>query len=140
MYLKGTGAELRTRSILSLIAFLVVTFFGFRSVRDLQPPRSVSETASSTQFSSGRAMKHLQIIAQRPHPIGSVESENVRQYLFKELAALGLNPEFQKAAVVSHWGKQGGFTLVPAASVVNVLARLRGKENTKALMLVAHYD
>jgi hypothetical protein len=85
-------------------------------------------------------MKHLGVIAQKPHPIGSIESGNVRDYLVQELASLGLTPEVQKTTVVSHWPKQRSFTLVPAATIMNVLARLKGTENTKALLLVAHYD
>lgn len=85
-------------------------------------------------------MTHLRVLAQKPHPIGSVESEKVRDYLIQELAAIGLQPEVQKATVVSHWGKQRPFMLVPAATVVNVLTRLPGTANTKDVMLVAHYD
>jgi len=126
--------------VLSLIALTVFALISFVSIRDIQPPQAVPANAPLSAFSSGRAMEHLRVIAQRPHPMGSRESEKVRDYLLNQLTVLGLNPEIQTATVVSHWAKQRSFTLVPAATVVNVLARLRGTENTKALLLVAHYD
>lgn len=81
-------------------------------------------------------MKHLIAIAQKPHPTGSPENNRVRSYILQELSNLGLNPEIQSAAVVNtKWG-----TPFSAATVRNVVAKLKGSDNTRALMLAAHYD
>src|SRR6185369_1436732 len=77
-----------------------------------------------------------QNIGQRPHPIGSAEHAVVRDYIVKELTALGITPEVQKATVISKLSK----TPVIAGSVENIIARLNGSNNTKAIMLTGHYD
>lgn len=96
------------------------------------------DDAPPTEFSSGRALKHLRVIAARPHPTGSLEHGRVREYILKELAAQGLQPEVQQATGVLAGGAPG--RPVSAATVRNVLARLRGTQNSRALMLAAHYD
>jgi len=106
----------------------------------LTPPDKVPATAPLTEFSSGRAMKHLQAIAQEPHPIGSPEHTEVREYLLRELTAMGLNAEVQKTTAVPRRGRHGG-SMPPSAGVVhNVVARLYGTDHSKAILLAAHYD
>jgi hypothetical protein len=140
MHHKQNDTERRALRFVGLLALILFSALSYLGIRTIQPPKAVPEDAPTSEFSSGRAMKHLGVIAQRPHPMGSIESENVRNYLIKELASLSLNPEVQRTTVVSHWAKQRGFTLVPAATVINVLGWLKGTENTKAVLLVAHYD
>lgn len=140
MHNKQNDTERRAHGVLGLLALICFSALSYLCVRAMQPPKALPEDAPASEFSSGRAMKHLGVIAQRPHPMGSIESENVRNYLINELASLGMTPEVQRTTVVSHWAKQRGFTLVPAATVINVLARMKGIDNTKALLLVAHYD
>ena len=106
----------------------------------LIPPDAVPANAPVTEFSSGRAMKHLQAIAQKPHPIGSPEHTEVREYLRAELAAMGLNAEVQKTTAVLHRGRNRGSMLPSAGTVHNVVARLYGTDHSKAILLAAHYD
>jgi Peptidase family M28 len=101
-----------------------------------RPPQVVRGDAPPTEFSAERARQHLAVIAQAPHPIGSARAQLVHDYLMHELQAAGLNPQTQQAtAVNADWGPP-----FPAGTVNNVLARLPGTANTKALLLVAHYD
>lgn len=113
-------------------ALLLVVGFALLSLRQLQPPAAVSESAAATEFSSGRAMRHLGNIAQRPHPIGSAEHARVRDAIVKELSEIGLAPEVQKASVVRPFS---------AATVENIVARLPGSgSGGKAVLLASHYD
>jgi hypothetical protein len=103
----------------------------------LSPPDAASADAPATEFSAGRAMKQLEVISRRPHPIGSAEHAEVRNYLLGELARLGLQPEVQETSVVSSKSS----TNLRAGTVRNVVARLRGSGNgDKALLMTAHYD
>ncbi len=116
--------------------FLSIVLFAFLGIYQLNPPDAVPINAPRMDFSSGRAMKHLEVIAQKPHPIGSPENAEVRNYILKELAARGLNPEVQKTTVINpRWG-----TPFRVGTVHNILARLPGTDNTKAILLAAHYD
>ena len=90
-------------------------------------------TAPAAAFSAERAFHHVEAIAQRPHPNNSPEIAAVRDYLLGELQKLGLQPLVQHATV------QRGSNR-PDTSVENILVRKMGSMNSRAVMLVAHYD
>jgi hypothetical protein len=107
----------------SLMMVLLIAFLGAIVLYAQKPPDAVAVNAPLTEFSSARAMKHLETIAQRPHPTGSEEHAQVRSYILAALTAEGLQTEVQTTPVVN-----------------NILARLKGTGEGKALLLVAHYD
>ncbi len=83
-----------------------------------------------------RALEYLRVVASKPHPIGSPAHAEVRDYIFGELVKMGLQPQVQKTtAVNSRWG-----SAYIAATVQNIVAKLQGTANTRAVLLVAHYD
>ncbi|MFW2383180.1 MAG: M20/M25/M40 family metallo-hydrolase [Acidimicrobiales bacterium] len=94
------------------------------------------ENPSADQFSTDRARAHIDVIASRPHPMGSEASEEVRAYIAEQLESLGLAAEFQAVAGVRDYYSSSGAT-VP---VVNVIARIPGAASTGSIALVAHYD
>ena len=100
------------------------------------PPEAVDASAPPTEFSSGRALQRLEVVARRPRPIGSAEHAAVRDYIVGALAESGVAAGVQNATVVNR-GRNGSLR---AASVSNVVARLRGTGQGKAVMLAAHYD
>src|ERR671928_1215562 len=122
----------------ALAAFLFLAALASVAVRLAQPPRAVPDTAPPEEFSSARAMRHVRAITQRPHPTGSEEIERVRRYILGELAALGVRAEVQEAEVVPTQVRAGW--PAPAARVRNIVARVAGTSNSRALMLAAHYD
>lgn len=108
-------------------------YMGFSQI---SPPSAVSESAPASEFSAGRARKHIEAIAQKPHPVGSAEHQRVRDYILGELSAIGLDTQTQKAQVVV---ERGGEAI--GASVENTLATVPGTSNiSKSILLVAHYD
>jgi hypothetical protein len=122
----------------ALAAFIFLGALVWMSIALVQPPRAVPESAPLEEFSSGRAMRHVRAIAERPHPTGSEEIERVRQYILSELSALGVSAEVQTAEVVPRQAGDG--RPVTAARVRNIVARVQGTASSKALMLAAHYD
>ncbi|HZT60920.1 MAG TPA: M20/M25/M40 family metallo-hydrolase, partial [Pyrinomonadaceae bacterium] len=99
-------------------------------------PQVLPEDAPPSEFSAARALKHLRIVAARPHPIGSQEHAAVRDYILRELSGLGLEAETQRTTAVNgRWGTPFG-----AGTVENVVARLKGTQGGRALLLVCHYD
>lgn len=128
--------RLRPDYFIALISVLILGLFIFLSTLETTPPSAVPSSAPLTQFSSGRAMQHIRLIAQRPHPVGTAEHSVVRDYIVTELTALGLKPEIQKAAQSADrpW-------LAFGAVVENIVARLPGtRGDGKAVLLSAHYD
>jgi hypothetical protein len=116
-----------------LVTLLVVTIL---SIQQLNPPAASGSNVSLKEFSAGRAMKHLVSIARTAHPIGAPEHAEVRRYIVQELSTLGLDPEVQETTAVNPtWGNP-----FSAATVHNVVATLKGTENSQAMLLVGHYD
>ncbi len=101
----------------------------------LPRPDPLPASASPRDFSAARALAQVRAIAQKPHPLGSPEHRRVRDYLMAELAGLGVNPQIETgfAAIT-----RGSFHA--EGNVENIVARLPGSDNTRPLMLAAHYD
>jgi len=118
---------------LLIVALLFLTFL---SIQQLTPPAALGVNAHLNEFSAGRAMTHLAHIARTAHPIGAPEHAEVRRYIVQELGTLGLNPEVQETTSVNPtWG-----TPFIAGTVHNVVATLKGTQNSQAMLLVGHYD
>jgi acetylornithine deacetylase/succinyl-diaminopimelate desuccinylase-like protein len=85
-------------------------------------------------FSAERAIRHVEQIAQRPHPMGAADHDRVRDYIVAQLSALGLSPQIQQATAIGTRYRQAGH-------VQNILARLPSSDpNGKAVLVMAHYD
>ena len=112
--------------MLVLIAFLFGVFY-------FMMPQSYDKSeAPLSEFSTKRALEKIKIMTQKPHFVGSENHKIVSQYLLKELQNLGLETSFQE-----------GFTMTEKGTLVNsknILAKIKGSANTKALLLLSHYD
>ena len=126
----------KTNYVVAAMTFFVTAVLVFVSFYQIAPPGVVPSSAPLTEFSSARAMQHLEVIAQKPRPIGSLEHAKARDYLLQQLTAMGLSPEVQKTTAVNQmWANS-----FPAATVENIIARLKGTGNSKAVMIAGHYD
>jgi hypothetical protein len=132
----GRSEGTRLSRISGLVVILWAGLLAVVSLYRLSPPNAMSASAPATEFSSERAMSHIRLLAEKPHPIGSAENARVRDYIFQELTAQGVAPEFQETTAL---GMENAPSIV-AGTVHNVVARLKGEGTTKAVMLSAHYD
>ena len=99
-----------------------------------EPPAPVPASAPATEFSAERAFAHVREIAQRPHPAGSADNARVRDYVVRQLHALGLEPQIQEATGI-------GTRYPVAGHIRNILARIPGRTpGGQAVVLMAHYD
>ncbi|MNK28782.1 Aminopeptidase YwaD precursor [compost metagenome] len=117
--------------ILLLVGTIIVGLLPF------QAPSPAPSDAPPDMFSSSRALMKLRSIAQEPHPAESAVHNEVRDYLVSELKGLGLNPEIQKADVQMDEEDSSRNAIV---SIENIVAKIPGTENSKAIMITAHYD
>jgi hypothetical protein len=116
------------------IALGLLVLCAISILRVARPPRAVPATAPDTVFSAERAIRHVEQIAQRPHPMGSPDHDRVRDYIVGQLSALGLRPQIQQATAIGTRYRQAGH-------VQNILARLPGSDpNGKVVLVMAHYD
>ncbi|MBA3985652.1 MAG: M20/M25/M40 family metallo-hydrolase, partial [Flavobacteriales bacterium] len=116
-----------------MLAFVIIVGLVYLSFKTLMPSKISGASTPEAEFSSARALEHLKIISEKPHYIGSPAHGEVRDYLITQLRLLGLDTHVQE-----------GFTLNKNWNVLakpkNIIARLKGNSNGKALMLLAHYD
>jgi hypothetical protein len=95
---------------------------------------SPAPTLPRDGFSQEQALRHVRVIAMRPHPTGSEDNARVRSYLLSTIAALGLSPQAQEATAV-------GTRYAVAGRIHNVLVRVPGTNpGGLAVLLMAHYD
>lgn len=115
------------------IAVVLIVLAIYWSFFALMPSQISDLNTESTAFSSERALVHLKNITKKPHYVGSEEHEVIKNYLVKALNDLGLETQIQEAYSQN---KKWGSIVKPK----NILARIKGSENSKALMLLTHYD
>ncbi len=117
----------------TFISFLFIILLIYLSFKTLMPSRISDASTPETLFSTERALEQLKIISEKPHYIGSDAHDEVREYLIAQLGLLGLEPHVQEGFTLNRkWGV--------LAKPKNILARIPGREQGKALMLLAHYD
>ncbi len=90
------------------------------------------EEAALSDFSTKRALDQVTAIAAKPHYVGSDNHTVVADYLESELKKLGLETEIQEGTTFTGWGN-----LVKSK---NIIAKIKGSNNSKALLLLSHYD
>lgn len=120
------------KKYISLISFLIVALGAYWGFYD-QKPITVKKAKSETEFSVDKALGHLKNITEEVHHVGTPGHKNVQNYLVSELQKMGLNPTVQTQTVINRkW--------VAGTTVENVLARIKGTQSGKALLLLSHYD
>ena len=141
---RGTRVRALDASVLlAALMFVVIAGAALYAVFPRGLPAPVPATAPPAAFSSARALEHVQTIARVPHVMGSRENAAVRDYLIRELSALGLDPQVQRrpaAVTASEAGFPRARGTVAAGRAENVLGRLEGSGTGQAFMLSAHYD
>ncbi len=96
-------------------------------------PQWVSKDEGSlSEFSTQRALGKVKIISENPHYIGSENHKIVGDYLVQELQSLGLEVQIQEGTTLSDWGN--------LTKSKNILARIKGSNSSKVLLLLSHYD
>ncbi|CAM1339088.1 M20/M25/M40 family metallo-hydrolase [Tenacibaculum aestuarii] len=120
-----------SRNYLAVIIIILTVYWSFS---DMIPSVSSSKKEIKTaDFSVDNALYHLKNISQKPHHTGTEEHKIVQEYLVQELKKLGLNPEVQyQTAINKKWRA--------ATTTENILARIKGSDSNKALLLLSHYD
>ena len=116
--------------IFSFFLLLGLIYFSFY---DLMPSEGASLNTSESEFSSERALIPLREISKAPHYIGTEENRRVRAFLIQSLEDLGLEPETQQGYVFNQRRRQ-------MTQPVNIVAKIKGTDSTKSLLIFSHYD
>lgn len=116
------------RSLALILLFLAV-YWSFESLR---PTYVTDREAALDTFSTDRAMAHVEQLAREPHAVGFPGHARARAYILGELKKMGLPTRVQEGYTVGDWGN--------LSKATNILARIQGQGEGKALMLLSHYD
>jgi len=120
------------KSIPSLLATLFILSIIFLIFLKMRPQFNIDKNVGLSEFSVKRASNIVKNISQKSHFVGSENHKVVMKYLVVELKKMGLEPEIQQ-----------GFTLTEKGNLTfsnNIIAKIKGTKNEKALLLLSHYD
>ena len=121
------------KNYLNYPVFIILVFAVYLSFKSQLPNKVSKADAPKTEFSTERALVQLKEISKNQHYVGSNDHERVLNYIVGELKKLGLKVEIQEQVIYSKRYSIG-------LKIKNILARIKGKTNGKALLLLSHYD
>jgi hypothetical protein len=119
----------KSTSVLTLLLILLAIYWSFKSQL---PTYSPDNDKPNTEFSTDRALIHVKTISQEPHGVGFDGHEKVKNYIIAELNTLGLETSVQQGYTAGDWAN--------LSKADNILARIKGTQEGKALLLLTHYD
>src|SRR5690606_3963101 len=100
---------------------------------DAMMPDYTADSGVAPQFfSTDRAMAHVTQLSREPHGVGFPGHGRARAYILGELKKMGLQTQVQEGYTAGDWGNLSHAT--------NILARIQGSGQGKALLLLSHYD
>jgi hypothetical protein len=115
--------------VVGLVVAMIVV-----GVTPLGAPDVRTDQGATQRFSAGRAVVLLRELTIAPRPIGSEAAAEAREFIVEQIKVLHLASHVQTASVVS---VENGRV---AGTVRNVVARLPGRDPSRTVLLVAHYD
>jgi hypothetical protein len=116
--------------------YIVLVLALILAIWRIQTPTPAAVDAPATAFSAARAFTDINAMAQKPHPVGTVEHERVRTYITARMTALGLAPRLQSARSTEKFGGR-----IVSAPVTNIIGTLKGRDSDKpAVLVMSHYD
>lgn len=115
-----------------ITALVILCLAAYASIKTQLPLTNFIDNPSTTEFSNSRAFKHVQVLGSDTHAVGTKAHNNSSEYIIYELEKLGLDVHTQEGNSFSDWGA--------FAKVKNIVTRIKGTDNSKALVIMSHYD
>ena len=116
-------------SVISILLILLAVYWSFEAAMPSYEPDS---QIPEIEFSIEKALEHIQNMSKKPHGVGFEAHTEVREYIVGELNNMGLETQLQEGYTAGDWGN--------LSKAVNILAKIEGSKDGKALMLLSHYD
>jgi hypothetical protein len=115
--------------ILTLFLLLFAVYWSFDS---LLPQDGSDANLERWNFKLDKALVHVRTLSQTQHAVGFPGHTNTRNYIVSELKKMGLQVTTQDGYTAGDWGN--------LCKATNVVAKIKGSSNGKALLLLSHYD
>ena len=124
---------MRGNNYATAVSFLILITTLYYSFYSLTPHNAYNGKIPLSQFSTNRALSQLKAISKEPHYTGTAAHTDVRKYITGQLRDLGLDVEVQEQFATNKKFR--------AATInKNIVARIKGSDSGKALLLLSHYD
>lgn len=114
------------------LALILLFFAAYWSFESLMPSYKANEDIELKAFSTDRALEHVKQLSKEPHAVGFPGHKRAKDYIISELNTMGLETIIQEGYTAGDWGN--------LSKATNILARIPGSGNGKALLLLSHYD
>jgi acetylornithine deacetylase/succinyl-diaminopimelate desuccinylase-like protein len=124
----------RSKSI-ALVLIASIAVFSIVSLKLLSPPAVVPSSQGDEEFSAERALIFLSVIAREPHSSGTAAHAQVRDYIYTYCQRMGLETELMDQTGMNVYSNS-----VRAGRTQNILARLKGTQSGKTILVMSHYD
>lgn len=96
------------------------------------PKNANDKNIPLSQFSTQRALEQVAILSKSSHYIGTENHKIVANYIENELQKLGIETKTEEGFTYTEWGN--------LTKSHNILGKIKGTNNSKALLLLSHYD
>lgn len=125
------------RKFTAPFSFLIIICTVYMAIYSIMPQNVVKNSVLDNGFKLENAYKHIETMASVPHYVGTSAHGEAREYLLRELKALGLQPQVQDSfprtiGINKKWRV--------AINTKNIIAKIKGADSSKALLLLSHYD
>lgn len=125
---------MQTRKHTTFYSLLILIFSVLLSFYVLMPRSIKSLHTSEIEFSAERASLHIKEMSRTKHPSGSEEIKLVKEYLTSQLTELGLDFQIQSDSMKAR------YFVNKKIELNNIISRINGTGQGKALLILAHYD
>ena len=114
------------------IVLLLIVLSSYWAIVSIMPSYTSDLNGDAANFSTDKALQHVKEISKTPHGVGYKGHAVVRDYIVTELQKMGLETSLQEGYTAGDWANLSYAT--------NILAKIKGRSNGKALVLLSHYD
>src|SRR5690606_18590531 len=129
LFLWSNNQTMKVSRTFALLLLFLAVYWSFRS---MMPGHGMDSDAATDRFSTDRAMAHVEQLAREPHAVGFPRHARSRAYILSELKKMGLETRVQEGYAAGDWGN--------LSKAINIMSRMEGRGNGKALLLLSHYD
>lgn len=123
---------MQIRPLLPLLGIAILCYLAFSS----QKPIDV-EPADVSGFSALNTQKHIELMAAEPHFMGSSANAKVRDYILTAFSEMGIEAKVEAQYIEN---RRSGSSFMQLARPENIIATLPGKNASKKVVVMGHYD
>jgi hypothetical protein len=123
------------KKYIGAILFVFLIAISWISFQQLRTPEPQLPGYSPDSYSAYRSIEYLKQIAKKPHSGGTTEHKRIRNYIYDLCKKLGFETK-----VLNQTGLRQSGRNVVAGNAYNILAKVKGINSDKAVLVMSHYD